>query len=169
MPNKTVSQKRFAKGINATTGILSQQPGSLPRMSNLLLTQRGSLQVCDGSSVIGTLPSPFTDASVIDVFNQYASGQYPLYPVLANTAGAYIANPTYMFMSTGGNIGNNAGNYYFAIVARGAYGSLTLISGAYYTPVFVAAAAFSTVIFHWTPVPNATGYDIYYITSAGAT
>ena len=83
MASKTVSQKRFSKGVNVATGLLSEQQGTIVRSSNLLLTQRGSLQVCDGSASIGTVSSTYTNMAVIDAFSKNSSGEYPNYVVLS--------------------------------------------------------------------------------------
>lgn len=42
----------WVRGVDASTGELSQPKGSVPRGSNLLLTKRGSLQTCNGSAII---------------------------------------------------------------------------------------------------------------------
>ena len=84
MAPKVISQKKLTKGLVPTTGILSQAPGSLQRASNLLLTQRGSLQTCDGSFTIGNVSSTFHLLLTMGVFNDYAFGSYPYYPVLAS-------------------------------------------------------------------------------------
>jgi large repetitive protein len=40
------------KGIDASTGTLTQPKGTIPRGSNLILAKRGSLRTVDGSTVI---------------------------------------------------------------------------------------------------------------------
>src|ERR1035438_1307011 len=42
----------FVKGVDASTGCLTQPKGSVPRASNLLLSKRGSLRTCDGSLLV---------------------------------------------------------------------------------------------------------------------
>jgi hypothetical protein len=166
---KTVSQKRFVKGIDNAVGTLSQQPGALTRMSNLLLTQRGSLQTCDGTASIGQIPTPFTTPASIGAFTKYASGQYPLYPALSNTAGFYLTNVTNFSASPVAGAGNAAGTYYFVIVANGSYGSLSGLNTFPVQATMVTGSTFSGVTFQWTAVPYATSYDIYYITASGLT
>src|SRR5581483_3365262 len=120
----TISQKRFVKGLNAATGVLSQQPGSLTRMSNLLLTQRGSLQVCDGSAWVGesTLPVPYRMMRWIDAFQNFSVGQFPYYSVLSQATGPVFANVTGVTASISGSATNPAGIYFLAVVATGSSG-----------------------------------------------
>ena len=40
------------RGVDASTGMLLQPRGSVPRASNFLLTKRGSLRTCDGSAIV---------------------------------------------------------------------------------------------------------------------
>ena len=82
MPKKIVSQKKFIGGLNPGTGILTQKPGCLQRMSNLMLTQRGSLQTADGSFTIGTVSATYHFLVAMGYFNNFTSGVYPFYPVL---------------------------------------------------------------------------------------
>src|ERR1035441_3998088 len=42
----------FIKGVDSSTGVLTQPKGSIPRGSNLLLSKRGSLRTCDGSGMV---------------------------------------------------------------------------------------------------------------------
>src|SRR6267378_1027792 len=42
----------FVRGVDSSTGTLTQPKGSIPRGSNLLLSKRGSLRTCDGSLLV---------------------------------------------------------------------------------------------------------------------
>jgi hypothetical protein len=161
MAAKTVSQKKFAKLV-ASTGSLSQPPGALSRLSNLLFNQRGSLQICNGSHSIGSLPAPFLSPAWLAVFTKYASGQYPLYPTLAFPNGLLIAEPTvFTAFITSGAATNPPGVYTFVIVAKGP------IIGEHSDPNLAffrlnVGVAFPSVVFNWSVVPYATSYDVYY-------
>lgn len=87
MAPKTVSQKRWAKGVSPAAGILSQSPGSLQRVSNLLLQQRGSLATCDGSFTIGTVADDHPLILCLGTFNDLSEGIYCFYPVLSAQVG----------------------------------------------------------------------------------
>ena len=58
MAAKIISQRKFAK-LAAGTGSLSQPPGALARISNLIFSQRGSLQVAAGSAQVPPASSGF--------------------------------------------------------------------------------------------------------------
>lgn len=159
---KTISQKKFVRGINAATGLLSQQEGALTRASNMLLTQRGSLQVCDGSSSIGQLPSPFTNPAAIGPFVAFGSGQYPLYAVLANPSSQILADVTGLAGTLTGSSGNPAGNYYFAVVALGDSSGIHS-NGLANLLEIGTSSAFAGINFSWNAVPGAVSYAIYYL------
>ncbi len=164
MAAKILSQKKFSKLVSST-GSLSQPPGALARLSNLIFTTRGSLQIASGSKAIGQLPPPSTAAVWIASFDKYSSGQYPFYPALAFPPAGYLV-PNVTNFSAGPNLGaatNAPGIYYFAIVANnGAYNSAPVI--AYLS----TALPFPGVTFLWSAAPGAATYDIYYIASPGA-
>ena len=164
MSAKIISQKKFAKLV-ASTGALSQPPGALTRLSNLLFTQRGSLQIADGSQSIGQLLLPFIRPVWINIFTQYAIGQYPTYAALATPPTYTLADFTSPLTATpAGTTTNPIGTYYFFIVAKGSFGAVVL-NNAPLGATLVAASTFATVNFTWTAVSGATGYDIYYTTT----
>jgi len=167
MASKPISQKKFSKLV-ASTGSLSQPPGSLSRLSNLLFTTRGSLQIASGSAAIGTLPSPFLSARALAIFTKFASGNYPLYAALATPPGGYIlSNPQNFTLSLTGSTTSPAGTYYIAIVAQATIGGVTVTSGPTIASI-VAASSFAQMNFSWSPVANATGYTFYYLGSTPA-
>jgi hypothetical protein len=51
---KTVSQRNFLKGLQATYGLLSQPGAILTRLSNMLYDRRGAVRTTDGSAQIAT-------------------------------------------------------------------------------------------------------------------
>lgn len=159
MAAKVVSQKKFAKLV-ASTGSLSQPPGSLPRLSNLLMTQRGSLQIADGSLDISTPISPASLISTVGAFANLQSGQFPYYLLLAYSLSAQLLDVTNFIISSIGVGSNNpAGSYTFAIVAN---------LGAAHTNARNSSAvqifpAWNSVSFTWTAVAGATGYTIYWV------
>ena len=55
---KIVSQKTFNKGIVAVSNRFSVPKGAVMQALNLLLTERGALQTCDGTLIQSVLPSP---------------------------------------------------------------------------------------------------------------
>src|SRR5215471_16128143 len=56
MPFKVVSQKQFVKGIVASMDRFSVPKGAILKASNMLLSDRGGLRVCDGTGLQSILP-----------------------------------------------------------------------------------------------------------------
>src|SRR4029077_19471928 len=61
-PLKTIPQRKYLKGLIATQPKWEQTPGAVPRLSNLLLTDRGGLSTCDGSLIISLFNGALTMA-----------------------------------------------------------------------------------------------------------
>jgi hypothetical protein len=159
MSAKIVSQKKFSKLV-ASTGVLAQPPGALTRLSNLLFTQRGSLQVADGSLSIGQIPS--TLLAALSAFANLNISQYPWYVALAYPATPFLANVTGFTATPIAGANNAAGTYQFAIVANYTSGNT-----AAQTAQFTTGSTFSGVTFNWNAVANAIGYSIYYVFTTG--
>jgi hypothetical protein len=158
MAAKIVSQKKWAKLV-ASTGVLAQPPGALTRLSNLLFSQRGSLQIADGSQPISAPISPASLISAIAAFANLQPGQFPYYELLAYTSSPQLTDVTnFSISSFGSGSDNPAGTYTFAIVAN--LGSEH--TNANNSAVTATQGAFNTVNFSWTAVAGATGYSIYY-------
>ena len=161
MGAKTVSQKKFSKLVSST-GVLSQPPGAISRLSNLLFSQRGSLQVSDGSLSIGQVAVNYRIA-VLNAFSDLDLGQYPWYVALAYPVTPYLTNVTNFAAAPVAGANNAAGTYSFAIVATYGAGNTAAQAAS-----FTTAATFSAVNFTWTAVANATGYNVYYTYLSGA-
>jgi hypothetical protein len=153
--------KKFVKGVNAATGILSQPPGTVVRISNLNFTQRGSLQTIDGSAVIGQLVSPNTQAAALGTFSSFVSGQYPYYLALSSTVGYLLPNLTGVTAAAvSGSPSNPAGTYLFALCAtNGSQHSDPQLATISISP----GIAFNGAAFTWTMDASATSYSIYYL------
>ena len=160
MSTKVISQKKFAKLVSSV-GVLSQPPGALTRLSNLLFNQRGSLQVADGSQAIGQIPS--TQLAALSSFANLQLSQYPWYPALAYPLTPFLVNVTGFSAVPVAGANNAAGTYQFAITATYGAGHT-----AAQTASFTTGATFSAVTFNWTAVVNATGYNIYYVFTTGS-
>jgi hypothetical protein len=57
MPFKVISQKGWVKGVVASMDRFSVPKGAILKASNLLLSDRGGLRVCDGTSLQSSLPA----------------------------------------------------------------------------------------------------------------
>ena len=75
-----VTQRSFIKGVDASTDRFDQPKSTLPRISNLLFTRRGSLITCDGSSSLSTFLNPTSAKGSIDAIQQYLTGGKVLAP-----------------------------------------------------------------------------------------
>jgi hypothetical protein len=88
-------------------------------MSNLVFTQRGSLQVSDGSFPIAILPSTYPLPVSVAIFSNNSAAQYPYYSVLSQRSTPLFANVTGANGGPFGTTTNPSGIYYFLIVAIG--------------------------------------------------
>lgn len=160
MSPKASSAGAFVRGVDASTGLLLQPRGSVPRASNLLLTKRGSLRTCDGSQIVNAyngVPTPNRGKGIcvfmfapIGVDRYYLfiskSNDFPLGPpqnVVAVDAG------------TGGSFA--AGTYYWTVIALDGAGGET--TAATVGSAAIAAGHKATVT--WNYLPNAVEYLLF--------
>lgn len=178
MPFRTISQKRWLRGLIASFGSLTQPPGSLTRLSNLLLTQRGTLITCDGSKLISSMAgSPQYPTSnfgpIIDFFLYQPIGSPSSYYLLLKDYNLHINPPTAFAAADGGAAGNlSAGTYNWILTALDGAGGETTASNV----ASVALAASHKADLTWTlPVPStgtgvspiATGFNLYRTKAGG--
>lgn len=113
MPLQTISQSGFIRGLNASVDRVIQPKGSVPRLSNMLLTHRGGLVTCDGSANV------FTSSGVSNTFIAIGLFQpqgLPTYVTgLGQTTGRTVSLP-------GGS------------AAAGTYGGVTILSAVRVNP-----------------------------------
>jgi hypothetical protein len=164
MSAKIVSQRKWAKLV-ASTNSLSQPPGAVTRLSNLLFTQRGGLQICSGSFPIGFLPASYPLPLSVAVFSNNLTRQYPYYSALSQRSSPLFANVTGFTAAPSGATTNPAGTYLFAIVAIGSSAGTDHTGITTLGPFaeFTTASTFASVIFNWTAVVGAYGYQIWMI------
>lgn len=169
---KVVSQKRLIKGLNAGTGILTQPPSTITRVSNLFFNQRGSLQTTNGSGIVGQLNAPNTTGLAFGAFANLSSGQYPYYPAI--TSGDTYSLPNTQLGDTpaifSGSSSNPFGSYAFTIVSiEGGLHSDPVASIFSASPSLVGHS-FSVINFSWIATPGATSYQVWYFPGgAGST
>lgn len=157
---KTISQKRFIKGLVVTTGEQAQPQGSLARISNLVYTKRGSLVPCDGSLFISrfngalqTTEGPWTEINLFQPANQnrYYLGIKKAFNIqlAAPTGVAAVDN------GAGGTLPNQILRYMVSAI-DGAGGISTPSAEVSITP-----PANHVVKVTWNQVTNAVGYIIW--------
>lgn len=157
---KTISQKRFVKGLVVTTGDQAQPQGSVARISNLVYTKRGSLVPCDGSLYISrlngatqTTEAPWTEIGLFQPANQnrYYLGIKKSFTIQLAAPGGVAAIDN----GAGGTLPNAVLFYKVsAIDGAGGVGPASL-------EVTVTPAANHMVKVTWLQVPNAVGYIIW--------
>ena len=157
MSAKVISQKKFAKLV-ASTGVLSQPPGAITRMSNLLLTQRGSLQIADGTSYLSTfalgVPAGFPLVEWLTLYSNYVFSQSPYLVAISQATIPAFANVINLTATPSGSVTNAAGRYAFGIVAIGTasgndHTAMNFIGS---TVVINPVSSFGAVAFTWTPI-----------------
>ena len=169
MTLKTLPQRKFLKGCIATQPKWEQSPGSIPRISNLLLGDRGGLRNCDGSLIISELngalapgTGPWTD---IFLFSPANVNRY--YIGIKKDYTSHILPPVIVSVVDAGAGGTLlAGTYGYGITSLDGAGGETTGSG----PSNITILANHKVTFTWTPAVNAAGgYNIYRTQPNGAT
>lgn len=115
-----ITQRSFVKGVDASTSKLDQPKGSVPRISNLLFTRRGSLLTVDGSSALITPTNKFNptanNGSIVAI-QQYLTGTSTA-PGSSVPSGSFITAGSGIDQSLGGETwtapNNIATTTYFA-------------------------------------------------------
>jgi hypothetical protein len=163
---KPIPQGPFIRGINAAAQVLAQPKGSLPRVSNLIYTHRGSLATIDGSRILNwfnsTIQSNRGRFMAIQLFQPTNVARYFL--ALEKALDQNLTVPVGLVAADGGAGGTlGAGTYFYVVTAIDGVGGETPAS----VEANVAIAANHKVSLTWTAVTNATGYNVYRGTSTG--
>ncbi len=152
----------FQRGLDASAGVLSQPKGTVPRMSNLLLTKRGSLHTCDGSLGIHEFNGVPTlgRGKMLVIFLFQPTGVSNYYLVLAQALDLPLGAPQNLGTADGGAGGSLPVNVTarYRVTAIDGVGGETLASPI---ATYVQASPAHKVILTWNVVPNAAGYNIY--------
>lgn len=156
----------WVRGVDASTGELSQPKGSVPRGSNLLLTKRGSLQTCNGSAIIDAyngVPTLGRGRDLCDFFFQ-PSGVASYFLRLMQALDQPLGPPANLTISSGGS-GSSlaAGTYYYVVTAIDNVGGETTISNE----VSITITSGLNITLVWNVVPNAVLYNVYRGASSG--
>lgn len=167
MALKTVSQRKFLKGLIATQPKWDQSPGSVPRISNLLLQARGGLTTCDGSlfisrfnGVTSTGDGPWTE---LFLFQPVNVNRY--YIGIKKDPTTQLAAPTGLAVVDGGAGGTlAAATYRYKVTALDGAGGETTAS----TEVSFANPGAHKANVSWNVVTNAVTYNVYRTAAGGA-
>ena len=158
----SLPQRRFVKGLNAATPAFAQPPGTLPRISNLLLTKRGGLITTPGSATLSKLDNMLIQAAPIRVYTVF------IYQPSAGPAHyvALISDPTsqtdpvadlaYAGTTGGGTLG--AGDFYWVVTALDGVGGETTVSNEVH---HLAVNPEGNALLAWTAIYGAASYNVY--------
>src|ERR1035438_8357035 len=158
---KPVTMGPFIRGIDASTGVLSQPKGSIPRGSNLLLSKRGSLRTCDGSLLVNAYNGVATlgrGKAMCDFFFA-PTGVAGYYLRIMKALDQPLGAPKNLAvaLAAGGTL-TVAQAYFWEVTAiDGAGGETPVSNEVTVTPT----SGNQTANLTWNKVPNASGYNIY--------
>src|SRR5262245_44383270 len=165
MPSN-VSQRNFLKGLSAAESLWAQPKNTLPRLSNLLLTNRGALRVCDGSLFIsernGTLQTADGPWTEIFLFQPVNVNRY--YIGIKKDFSTHLGAPTgpnSVDAGAGGTLG--AGTYHYLVTTLDGAGGESVASNE----TTVAIAANHKITTTWVAVTNSISYNVYRSAAGG--
>ena len=157
----------FIRGIDSSTGVLSQPKGSIPRGSNLLLTKRGAMKSCDGSQIVNAfngVPTAGRGKAMCEFFYE-PIGVAPYYLRIMKALDQNLGPPKNLAAADGGAGGTlPAATYFYKVTALDGIGGETSASNE----ASVAVAINHKINLTWNIVPNAISYNVYRATSSGA-
>jgi hypothetical protein len=167
MPLKTIPQRKFLKGLISTTPKWEQNSGSVPRLSNLLLTDRGGLSTCDGSALIsafnGVAQTNFGPWTEIFLFQPNNVARYYIGLIKALVGLGSVSLLALVDNGAGGSLG--AATYKYRVTALDGAGGECLAP----TELSIAIAANHTIKLTWNALNNAISYNVYRTAPNGVT
>lgn len=161
MPKLQSSQHGPFTGVDASGGAFVNPQGTVPRASNLISIQRGSLATCDGSSVLawhsGQIQSGDSKIIALSVFQP--TGVSPYYLALKPTS-FFLMGPGFNTVAAPGSVvipgSTLTGTHTYVITSLDGIGGESKP-----TPPVTATAANGSIELRWNGIPNAFGYNIY--------
>lgn len=157
----------WIKGVDASTGVLTQPRGSVPRGSNLLLSKRGSLRTCDGSLLVNAYNGVATAGrgKAMCEFFFAPTGVAGYYLRVMKALDQHLSrpmNPT-ATAQAGGNLAPSQA-YFYNVTAIDRTGGETTISAE---ATDTTTSSNKQIALVWNIVPNAVGYNVYRATTTG--
>jgi hypothetical protein len=166
---KPSSSGAFIRGVDASTGVLLEPKGSVPRASNLILNKRGSLETCDGSKILAAyLGFPvLTRGAILEAFFFQPIGVAGYYLLVAQALDQPLRGPYGLLAADGGAGGTLPASVtlFYKVTACDGLGGETAASNEV---SFAQSATPHKVNLTWNIVPNAAYYNIYRSTASGA-
>lgn len=161
MTAKPITHSKWLRGLQAGFDRYSQPKGSVARISNMVLTRRGALKVCDGSQLITQYNGAFQPNSadfgpITEVFLFQPTGGSPSYFGIVKDVNTHLGPPTGL-MASGTGSGVLTGVYKYVITGLDGAGGETTVSNEVSVTLSSQKGALS-----WTALANAAGgYNIY--------
>lgn len=162
MSFKPTSSGAFVRGVDASTGVLLQPRGSVPRASNFLLTKRGALTVCDGSQIVcawNGVPTAGRGKAMCEfLFAPIGVSRY--YLRVMKVLDQHLGKPQHQVAVDNGGPGSLNGAYRWTVTALDGAGGETDGNALGETGAVIAAG--HDALITWNVVPNAAGgYNVY--------
>lgn len=168
MALKPIKQSQFLKGVNASVAYNSQPKGTVPRISNMVFTNRGAMRSADQNLGICTLngagPAAGEGPIVSTQFFQPTSSSRKVLS-LQRDFDTPLAVPTSLTatLAAGGTLTLGQPYYYEVTAIDGIGGETTTSNEVTATP----SGGNRSISLAWTAVPGAFGYNVYRGTSTG--
>lgn len=167
-PLRTIGQKQFLKGVNASVSYNSQPKGTVARISNMTLNTRGALRSCDQNLGICTLngAGPLTNGTPflsLQFFQPSPTSRKILALGLSPTGSLSTPTGLAAALASGGSLTSGT-TYYYKVTAVDSAGGETIASAEVNaTP----SGGNLTVDLSWTAVTGAVSYNVYRSTTSG--
>src|ERR1700722_3518418 len=128
----------WIKGVDASTGVLTQPKGSIPRGSNVILSKRGSLRTCDGTSIVNAFdgnPTLGINRAMCEFFFA-PTGVTGYFLRILEASSQPIGAPNNLAAgaSSGGSLTSGQPYYWVVTALDGAGGETTISNEVTYTP-----------------------------------
>src|SRR5216683_3736278 len=154
MAVQSLNQFPCIKGVVASNQPLAEPKGSVTRGSNLLMTARGALDVCDGSQILHDFQGAVQAGrgKVMANFLFQPTGVPSYYLSLQKALDAPLNPPQNLALSTGSGGSLSAATYFYKVTALDGAGGETTASAE----ASIATGASGKNTLTWNIVPNAT-------------
>ena len=151
----------FIRLLDASAGVLTQPKGSVPRLSNLIGSKRGSLRTCDGSALVNAyngVPTLGRGKAMCEFFYEPAQVA-PYYLRIMKALDQHLGAPQNLAatLSAGGSLTSGQAYFYKVTALDGVGGETTASTEATATP----SGGNLSVTLTWNVVPNAISYNVY--------
>ena len=167
---RNISQKNYAKGVDALSQVFDLQDGNVPQLQGMILTTQGAIRTIDGTSLVysdSTTAGPYRPIFSLGTHDfqgiipaDGSSGGVPFYLIIRGDTNFPLATPTGIVLTsvtaTGGVLIPGT-TYSYRVSAYDGHGE-TLASAAV---TIVLGAGNNAVQVDWDLMEGATAYTVY--------